>query len=77
MAHTASFTNTTRSGATNGTAIPGMIRQAMNLMSERLAAHRARAQMRAELSTYTTRELADLGMGRGDIEDVVHNRFAR
>jgi uncharacterized protein YjiS (DUF1127 family) len=72
MAQTASFTNTS-----NDIALPTIVRQAANLMRERLEAYRARARMRAELNTYSDRELSDMGLSRSDIEDVVHFRYAR
>ena len=59
---------------------PTLLRQVANLMRQRLRERRrgrtAQARMRVELETYSDRGLADIGLCRGDIEDVVHHRYA-
>jgi uncharacterized protein YjiS (DUF1127 family) len=73
MAHTASFTSQTATDIS----LPLIVQHAMALLRERRVQIRARAQLRGELNQYSDRDLADMGLCRGDIEDVVHNRYAR
>lgn len=56
--------------------LPTLARQVVNLLRERRDAARERARLRWELNQYSDRALADMGMARSDIEDVVHGRFA-
>ncbi len=72
MAHAASFT--TSSTASTG---PALFRQSINLFRQRVAEYKTRARMRTELNSYSDRHLADMGLTRGDIEDVVRHQFAR
>lgn len=72
MAHAASFT--TSSTASAG---PALFRQSMNLFRQRVAEYKTRARMRTELNSYSDRHLADMGLSRSDIEDVVRHQFAR
>ncbi|MBE7209492.1 MAG: DUF1127 domain-containing protein [Gluconacetobacter diazotrophicus] len=55
--------------------LPTLTRQLISLLQERREAARARARMRFELGQYSDRALADIGLNRSDIEDVVHGRF--
>ena len=70
MAYATSFSSS------SGTTSPALFRQAMNLLRQRVAERRERARMRDELNSYSDRHLADLGLSRSDIEDVVRHRFA-
>ncbi len=72
MAHAASFT--TSSTVSTG---PALFRQSMNLFRQRVTEYKTRARMRTELNSYSDRHLADMGLSRGDIEDVVRHQFAR
>ena len=72
MAHATSFT-----GSSTTTTVPALFRQTMNLFRQRVAEHRTRARMRAELNSYSDRHLAEMGLSRSDIEDVVRHQFAR
>ncbi|MBE7209701.1 MAG: DUF1127 domain-containing protein [Gluconacetobacter diazotrophicus] len=56
--------------------MPTLARQVLNLMRERRDDAKHRARLRWELQQYSDRALADMGMARSDIEDVVHGRFA-
>ncbi len=71
MAHATSFTSSST------TTSPALFRQAMNLFRQRVAEYQARGRMRAELNSYSDRHLADMGLSRSDIEDVVRHQFAR
>ena len=46
-------------------------------MSERGAARREREQMARELSTYTDRELGELGFSRGDLPMIAAGTYRR
>lgn len=72
MAHATSFTTPTTTAAA-----PALFRQAMNLFRQRVAEHKTRSRLRAELNSYSDRHLADMGLSRSDIEDVVRHQFAR
>ncbi len=72
MAHITTFTSS--SSTTTGLTL---FRQAMNLFRQRVAEHKTRARMRTELNSYSDRHLADMGLSRSDIEDVVRHQFAR
>ena len=70
MAYATSFgTSSSATGAS-------LFRQAMNLFRQRIAEHKERARLRTELNSYSDRHLADLGLSRSDIEDVVRHRYA-
>lgn len=64
----------------NPTASAGFGR-ALTLLRERVAGtlrrHAERGRMRRELSGYTDHELADIGIVRANIPDVVKGRFRR
>ena len=70
MAYATSFSST------SGTTAPALFRQSMNLVRQRIAEHKERARLRNELNSYSDRHLADLGLSRSDIEDVVRHRYA-
>ena len=72
MAHATSFTTSSTVSAS-----PALFRQSINLFRQRVAEYKTRARMRTELNNYSDRHLSDMGLGRSDIEDVVHHRFAR
>lgn len=55
--------------------LPTLVRQTLNLMAEHREEAQTRARLRYELNQYSDRALANLGMARSDIEDVVHGRF--
>ena len=63
--------------ATNSFAIPSQLSlkdQARHVFARLTAArtlHAERARVRFELAQYSDRELADMGMSRADIDDVV------
>jgi uncharacterized protein YjiS (DUF1127 family) len=56
-------------------ALPGSLRDLVGHVVARVQAARAqathRARLRFELSQYSDRELADMGLSRGDVEDVI------
>ncbi len=70
MAYATSFSST------SGTTSPALFRQSMNLLRQRIAEHKERVRLRNELNSYSDRHLADLGLSRSDIEDVVRHRYA-
>ena len=70
MAHAASFTTSSTTSAR-----PALFQQSMNLFRQRVAEYKTRTRMRTELNSYSDRHLADMGLSRSDIEDVVHHRF--
>ncbi len=72
MSYTTSFTSPSPTAAA-----PALFRQTMNLFRQRIAEHKDRVRMRTELNSYSDRHLADMGLSRSDIEDVVRHRFAR
>lgn len=59
-----------------GVTLPELVRQTLNLLRERRDQAKARARLRWELSQYSDRGLADMGLSRADIDDVVHGRYA-
>ncbi len=69
--------STTTSFTGSSTTTPALFGQTMNLFCQRIAEHKERVRMRTELNSYSDRHLADMGLSRSDIEDVVHHRFAR
>ncbi len=71
MSTTTSFTTSSTASA------PALFQQTMNLFRQRIAGYKERARMRTELNSYSDRHLADMGLSRSDIEDVVRHRFAR
>ncbi len=66
----------TSSSSASGSTSPALFRQSMNLLRQRFAEHKERARIRNELNSYSDRHLADLGLSRSDIEDVVRHRYA-
>ncbi len=76
MSYSASY-NSSTTQSSNEISLPLIARQAIAMLRGRRAQIRAKNQLRWELSQYSDRDLADLGLCRGDIEDVVQNRFAR
>ena len=62
--------------SSSSTTSPALFRQALALLRQRIAEHKERARLRNELNSYSDRHLADLGLSRGDIEDVVRHRYA-
>ena len=69
--------STTTSFTGSSTATPAVFGQTMNLFRQRITEHKERVRMRTELNSYSDRHLADMGLSRSDIEDVVRHRFAR
>ncbi len=58
--------------------ITGLRQLVAQLMTTITAARRRRTEenrIRAELSTYSNRELAELGLSRGDIEAIARGKF--
>lgn len=64
-----------------GNSVFAQVAQAWDGFQQRRAAHRAAARERnriaRELATYTDRDLADLGVSRDNIPDIVAGTFRR
>jgi uncharacterized protein YjiS (DUF1127 family) len=57
--------------------VGGLVQNLGVLFSARRKQNAERARIRRELESYSDRELADLGIGRSDIEAVASGRFTR
>ena len=66
MAHT-----TTYAGNGTQTNLPMIVQQLVARAQTRLELRRQRERLRWELSQYSTRELADMGLSRADIDGIV------
>jgi uncharacterized protein YjiS (DUF1127 family) len=51
--------------------LPGLFRKVIVQAQTAIAVRRSRARLRAELNTYSDRELSDMGLSRSDIDGIV------
>ena len=66
MAHTTTFV-----GTGTQTNLPALIQQLVGRVRAHAETRRQQAQLRWELSRYSNRELADMGLSRADIDGIV------